>query len=231
MTSHAPNNEQVSKSCFACGLTVVLASLERDKLGQDVFCNGTCKDYGNVDPSCIVLADENREPANRIARALEARLKQVQANALSSEEDEPPRPVFGHCNLFNAGQPGFLGHLSIANTGITSMMVCCTWSNCSLKWVLLARASGGWATQSLIFVNGTNHSTSCYLNKVKAQSLAPISTRLVSMLCALCSTRTVTKYIALAEGLNVHHSQALARSRVSMTLTLLRPQAWQTPPV
>ena len=113
-TSDVPNNEQFSKSCFACGLTVDLASLESCKLGQDVFYNGTCKDYRNVNPSCIVLTDENREQADRIARVLEARLKQVQATPLSSEEDEPPHPEFGHCNLFNADPPDFLAHLSNA---------------------------------------------------------------------------------------------------------------------
>ena len=66
----------------------------------------------------------------------------------------------------------------------------------------MAPASGGWATRSLVFVNGTNHSTGCCLSEIKAQSLALISTRLISMLGALCSTRTIREYIALAEGLD-----------------------------
>ena len=201
-----------------------MASLESCKVGQDVFCNGTCKDYRNVDPSCIVLTNENREQADRIARVLEARLKQVQENALSSDEDEPPHPEFGHHNLFDADPPGFLGHLSNAKDRHY-------FSDGILHMVELFAGVGafgtGWRRLGNTVIDGCewNKSLNKLLLERNAHSLALISTRIFSMLGALCSTRTNREYTALAEGLNVHHSQALTRSRVPTTLKLLRSQA------
>ena len=94
-----------------CGLTIELASAESCKEGRNVFCNSKCRDYVKADPSGIVLTDENREQANKVARVLEARLKQVHA-AVISDEDEPLYPESRHSNLFNAGPPGFLGNIT-----------------------------------------------------------------------------------------------------------------------
>ena len=112
-TSVTPEPGTVSKACYACGVTVDLASSVSCKEGQDVFCNAGCRDYVKVDPSCIVLTDENREQANEVARVLEARLRQVQA-AVVSDEDEPVYPDHRHDNLFNADPPGFLGNITDA---------------------------------------------------------------------------------------------------------------------
>ena len=112
-TSLTPEPGTVSKACYACGVTVDLASSVSCKEGQDVFCNAGCRDYVKVDPSCIVLTDENREQANEVARVLEARLRQVQA-AVVSDEDEPVYPERRHDNLFNADPPGFLGNITDA---------------------------------------------------------------------------------------------------------------------
>ena len=124
VTCDAPKQEQVDLSCKACGLTVDLASIESCKVGRHVFCGVACKDYRSADPSCIVLTDQNREQAKEIARALAGRLKQVQADVGSSDEDEPPDPTSEHLgiqthfeatwNYFEADPPGFLKHITEA---------------------------------------------------------------------------------------------------------------------
>jgi hypothetical protein len=71
-----------------------------------------------------VLTDQNREQAKEIARALGGRLKQVQVDIGSSDEDEPPDPTSEHLgiqtrseatwNYFEADPPGFLKHITKA---------------------------------------------------------------------------------------------------------------------